>query len=115
MRIEYDKLVRDGVPGAIEADGHSCRIEVLSREAYIIELKRKLVEEAREALESSTEDDLLLELADLTEVIVSLLNASGVSHEDLEALRLQCRAKRGGFEQRLLLRYVDRAEPPISR
>ncbi len=115
MRVRYDKLVRDGVPQAIEADGHTYRIEVLALEAYIVELKRKLVEEAREALEASTQDDLLLELADLMEVIVSLLNASGVSPGDLEAMRLQRREKRGGFEQRLLLRYVDRAEPPASQ
>jgi predicted house-cleaning noncanonical NTP pyrophosphatase (MazG superfamily) len=78
---------------------------------YLIELKRKLVEEAQEALESSTQDDLVQELADLTEVIISLSSASGVPSGAIEAIRLQRRHQRGGFERRLLLNYVDRAEP----
>jgi len=114
MRIAYNKLVREKVPQAIEADGHTCRIEVLAPNDYAIELKRKLVEEAQEALESSTQDDLVLELADLMEVIISLSAASGVQSEAIEAMRLQRREHRGGFERRLLLRYVDRAEPQTS-
>jgi predicted house-cleaning noncanonical NTP pyrophosphatase (MazG superfamily) len=115
MRIPYNKLVRDRVPRAIEAGGHSCRIEVLERNDYVIELKRKLVEEAQEALESSTQDDLVQELADLTEVIISLSAASGVPFEAIETMRLQRRDQRGGFERRLLLSYVDRAEPTSGR
>jgi len=114
LRIANNKLERDNVPQAIEADGHSCRIDVLAPNDYVIELKRKLVEEAQEALESSTQDDLVLELADLMEVIVSLSAASGIPAAGIEAMRLQRRKESGGFEQRLLLRYVDRAERPTS-
>jgi predicted house-cleaning noncanonical NTP pyrophosphatase (MazG superfamily) len=111
VRITYDKLVRDNVPSAIESDGHTCRVEVLAPSDYITELKRKLVEEAREALESSTQDELLLELADLSEVIVSLSSATGIAPEAVEATRRRRREERGGFERRLLLRYVDRVGP----
>jgi predicted house-cleaning noncanonical NTP pyrophosphatase (MazG superfamily) len=110
LRITYDKLVRDKIPQAIEADGHTCRIEVLPPSEYVVELKRKLVEEAQEALGASTHDELLLELADLMEVIRSLSTATGVSPEALEAIRLRRHEERGGFEQRLLLRYVDRSK-----
>ncbi len=114
MRITYDKLVRDNVPSAIEADGHSCCVEVLAANDYISALKRKLVEEAREALESSTQDELLLELADLSEVILSLSSASGIAPEAVEATRRRRREDRGGFGRRLLLRYVDLVGPRAS-
>jgi predicted house-cleaning noncanonical NTP pyrophosphatase (MazG superfamily) len=110
MRIPYDKLVRDKVPDAIRADGHTCHVEVLGPEEYVTQLKRKLVEEAREALEASSHDDLVLELADLMEVVRSLCAATGVTLEAVEAMRLQRQAERGGFDQRLLLRFVDRAD-----
>jgi predicted house-cleaning noncanonical NTP pyrophosphatase (MazG superfamily) len=114
VRITYDKLVRDNVPSAIEADGHTCCVEVLAPRDYISELKRKLVEEAREALESSTHDELLLELADLSEVIESLSIAIGIAPDAVEAMRRRRREDRGGFGRRLLLRYVDRVGPPAS-
>ena len=114
MRITYNNLVRDNVPHAIDADGHTCETEVLSQANYITELLRKLVEEAKEAQEAPTRDDLLLELADLMEVIISLSTASEISFEGLEAMRLRRRERRGGFDQRLLLRYVDRVEPSAS-
>jgi predicted house-cleaning noncanonical NTP pyrophosphatase (MazG superfamily) len=108
MRIDYNKLVRDKVPQAIEADGHTYSIASLSPNDFVFELKRKLVEEAQEALDASSHDDLLVELADLLEVIKTLLEASGISFEMLEANRQKRRKQKGGFEQRLLLRYVDR-------
>ena len=110
MRIHYDKLVRDAVPEAIRADGHDCLVEVLAPDAYVAALKRKLVEEAHEALAASERDDLLFELADLLEVIVSLADASNISRETLEATRLRRHEQRGGFERRLFLRFVDRKE-----
>jgi predicted house-cleaning noncanonical NTP pyrophosphatase (MazG superfamily) len=114
LRTVYNKLVRDKVPSAIEADGHSYEIDVLSPDDYILELKRKLVEEAQEALASSTRDQLVVELADLLEVMMSLATSSAVSMADLDVVRTRRRAERGGFEHRLLLRHVDHAELPAS-
>ncbi len=114
VRITYDKLVRDKVPAAIEADGHTCSVAVLLPDEFFVALKQKLVEEAREALASSTHEELLLELADLMEVIRSLATLSGASSEALEEMRLRRRDERGGFEQRIHLRYVDRDDPRAS-
>ncbi len=107
MRIEHDKLVRDRVVDAIIADGHTCKVERLSPERYLIELKRKLVEESREVLAAETRDDVVAELADVAEVILAMIAVIGVCEEDVELERRARFARRGGFTERVFLQFVD--------
>ncbi len=46
--IAYNKLVRDRIPGIIENDGKTCRIEILADEEYIKMVDAKLDEELAE-------------------------------------------------------------------
>lgn len=71
----YQKLVRDRIPEIIEADGKTCVTEVLSDEMYLQMLDAKLNEELAEYQESRS----LEELADLLEVIQSVVTARGWS------------------------------------
>ena len=99
---KYHKLVRDRIPEIIEADGKTCVTEILSDEDYLRMLDEKLNEELAEYQESKS----LEELADLLEVMQAVVKARGWTPEQLEQVRAEKAAKRGGFEKRLLLLKV---------
>lgn len=98
----YNKLVRDKIPEIIENSGKTCTVETLPDEKYTAMLDAKLNEELAEYQESKS----LEELADLLEVIRAVTVARGYSLEDLERVRAEKAAKRGGFEKRILLKEV---------
>lgn len=97
--ITYKKLVRDKIPQIIKQSGKSCTWEKLSEERYIKLLNEKLIEEAKEYLESGT----LEELADVSEVIYAILKYKNITFEELEKVRLEKRTARGGFEDKIFL------------
>ena len=98
----YRKLVRDRIPEIIESSGKSCIWETLSDEDYTRLLDEKLNEELAEYQESKS----LEELADLLEVMQAVVKARGWSLEELERVRADKAAKRGGFEKKILLKEV---------
>lgn len=98
----YNKLVRDRIPEIIESSGKSCTTEILSDEEYLCMLDTKLDEELAEY----HKDQNIEELADLLEVIRAAMIARGYTIEDLERVRAEKAAKRGGFEKRILLKEV---------
>ena len=99
---KYNKLVRDRIPEIIEAGGSTCVTEILSDEDYLKMVDAKLDEELAEY----HQDRNLEELADLTEVIHAAVIARGYTMEDLERVRAEKAAKRGGFEKKILLKEV---------
>lgn len=98
----YHKLVRDRIPEIIEADGKTCVYETLSDEAYIRLLDQKLNEELAEYQESKS----LEELADLLEVVQAVVRARGWTLDELEQVRAEKAAERGGFAKKVLLKEV---------
>ena len=100
--IVYNKLVRDRIPEIIKSSGKSCTTEILSAEDYLRMIDAKLDEELAEY----HKDPNIEELADLLEVIRAAAIARGYSTEDLERVRAEKAAKRGGFEKRILLKEV---------
>ena len=96
------KLVRDRIPEIIEADGKICICETLSDADYIDLLDQKLNEELAEYQESKS----LEELADLLEVMQAVVKARGWTLEELEQLRADKAARRGGFEKKILLKEI---------
>ncbi len=107
MRLDYHKLVRDGIPRIIEADGGQPVIRVLDQAGYLAALRAKLIEEAEEA-RAAPDRQLRSELADVLEVLQALAVAHGMSWEDVVAETARKRDERGGFDQRIFLEYVDR-------
>lgn len=98
----YYKLARDRIPEIIEAGGKTCVTEILSGERYLEMLDMKMNEELAEYQESKS----LEELADLLEVMRAVVNARGWTLEELERVRADKAAKRGGFEKKILLKEV---------
>lgn len=101
--IRYNKLVRDRIPEIIEADGNTCKIEILDDAAYLEMIDAKLDEELAEY----HKDQNIEELADLMEVIYAAAAARGYSAEQLEQVRAEKAEKRGGFLKKILLLEVS--------
>ena len=97
--IKYNKLVRDRIPEIIEASGKTCKTEILNDEEYLRMIDTKLDEELAEY----HKDQNIEELADLMEVIYAAAAAQGYTLEELERVRAQKAANRGGFQKKILL------------
>ena len=106
MRKEYSKLVRDRIPQIIQQDGRRCGVEAMRDEEYIEALKNKLVEEAQEASATHPEG-LITELADLYEVIDSLIIAQGIDREAILVEQERRRTTRGGFKNQIRLLWTE--------
>ena len=102
MIKKYNKLVRDRIPEIIKSSGRTWVTESLSDEDYLRMLDAKLDEELAEY----HADQNIEELADLMEVIRACAVARGYSVEELEQVRAEKAAKRGGFERKILLKEV---------
>ena len=104
--IAYHKLVRDRIPEIIMNSGKQSVCTTLSDDEYITMLDEKLNEELAEYQESKSME----ELADLLEVIRAVAMARGSSIDEVEEIRRDKAAKRGAFEQKILLVEVRDCE-----
>ena len=102
MSVTYNKLVRDRIPEIIRSSGRKCSTEILSDDEYLKRVDAKLDEELAEY----HKDPNIEELADLLEVVHAAAAARGYTLADLERVRAEKAAKRGGFEKRILLKEV---------
>ena len=98
-----EKLVRDKIPHIIKADNQVPVTRIANSEEYLSLLKQKLQEEVSEFLESEEH----VELADILEVMHALCASKDISMEDIEVLRQEKFAKRGGFSSRIVLERID--------
>lgn len=103
----YNKLIRDRILEIIEAGGSSYNARILAPEEHLTEIKKKLYEEVKEFDETTDETDALEEMADVLELLHAALKVYGKSFDDLEAVRVKKKEKRGGFDQGLYLIDVE--------
>ena len=106
-RTYYNKLVRDRIPEIIHSHGDTCHTEVLNTEEYQVALKNKLIEEAQEVASASSTSDLLMEIADVYEVLAALCRIHNLSSETVMLAQQQKRDQNGGFEQRIKLCWTE--------
>lgn len=97
------KLVRDKIPQIMEAGGQTPVTKVLSDEEFGQALRDKLIEEAEELRKARDKATLIEELADVSEIIETILETEGVSPSQVKKVQLEKRKERGGFKQKLLL------------
>lgn len=102
MKKNDNKLVRDYIPEIIKNSGNDCETEILSDEDYQQALRKKLIEEATEAATASPEE-LVKELADLYEVIDTLIASNGLDEKNIRSQQEQRRKERGGFQDKIQL------------
>lgn len=109
-RFKFSKLVRDKIVQSIVDAGNIPHWRTLTEDDYIQELKKKMGEEAKEIL-SAQGDDLVKELADMEEILESLLNVLKVSKEQLLEVQKKRNEEDGSFKNR---QYVDEVEAKID-
>ena len=104
LRLEYDKLVRDRIPEIIEASGNKYVIENCNSPHEINRrLIEKLLEEGNEFLESNETE----ELADLLQIVHSLIENNGCELGEIEKIRAEKEVARGGFRKGIILKKVE--------
>lgn len=101
--IIYNKLIRDKIPEITKADGWTSVTRKLNNKEYVLELRKKILEEVKELNEGSGRDNLIEELVDLQEIIDAILVAKKVGKKDFKKIQNTKREKRGGFEKKLFL------------
>ena len=99
IRFRVEKLIRDGLPAIMRAQGLAVFDRRLEGEALRTALAEKLVEEAAEAGAARSADEMLEELADVAEVMAAMAAAHGLTAGQIEAARAKKRTERGGFDQ----------------
>jgi predicted house-cleaning noncanonical NTP pyrophosphatase (MazG superfamily) len=107
LRFRVGKLIRDRLPAIMRAQGLAVFDRRLDDAEYLTALKHKLVEEAAEAAEAASPDELAGELADVLEVVRALAAAEGLSMEEVETRGIAKRDERGGFDDRVFNAAVE--------
>ncbi len=108
MRKEYHKLVRDRIPEIVRADHLTPTTRILEDHEYVVELCRKLIEEAKEVGGAQADaKELVKEIGDMYEVIDALIAQLGVDREEITKLQAERREKRGGFSKKIFLEHVE--------
>lgn len=98
------KLVRDEIPKIIpDTQSHLFRFIILSDVEYAEQLKKKLVEEVEEYLQSENVE----ELADIYEVLDAIIKFKAFDLDEIRRFKENKRDQRGGFEKRLLMEKVQ--------
>ena len=98
MAASYNKLVRDKIPDILDEQGVPYEKRIAGDEEYKNELIKKLGEEFVEFAEHGAPE----ELADVIEVVEALKQLP--DYADVEKLREQKLAERGGFAKRIILK-----------
>lgn len=103
--FRLNKLVRDKIVERMHSQGAEPEVTILSTDATLEELRKKIIEEAGE-LAFDKPEELLAELADLQEVLDEILVLSGNSKTELDAAQHQKREKLGGFKNKQFIGVV---------
>ena len=106
MKIKYNKLVRDKIPGIIQKTGKEFQIAYYDEDEYKEALLEKLIEEANE-VRNAPSDRLIIEMADLLEVYETIISANNISNDHLINLKNKRHKERGGFINKIKLLWVD--------
>ena len=106
------KLWRDNAVDMMEQN-HGSKIQwrQLNDQEFNQQIRIKLLEEAEEVAAAQSRNELINELADLYEVIDSLITLHAINTEEIITEQMRKRDERGGFAKR---RFVETAQHPIG-
>jgi predicted house-cleaning noncanonical NTP pyrophosphatase (MazG superfamily) len=110
-RFKQHKLWRDNLPAMMEKHGSVIHLKQLNDQEFDNELRLKLLEEAEEVKAAQSDKMLIEELADLYEVMDSLMALHNVDKGQVLRAQEQKRNEPGGFMGRA---YVTVADHPIN-
>lgn len=107
MKFKTNILVRDKRIEEMESAGILVDYKKLSQEEYIKALRKKVTEEAQEVADEENRDKLIYELADLKEVVQSLMTALEITDSEISDAQNKKREKNGGFDEKYFTNFVE--------
>jgi predicted house-cleaning noncanonical NTP pyrophosphatase (MazG superfamily) len=112
-----EKLIRDKLVAKIMEQGNISKVRVAAEDEYRLFLREKLIEEAGELFEalnavsmpslSDIENKIVIELADVLEVIDALKKEYNIYDSEIEQAKYYKHKERGGFELGYVLRIDE--------
>lgn len=87
----------------LEARGHKVEYKNVSDSEYQQALQEKIAEEGAEVADAKTRDEIIEELADVTETIDALCQHLSIDSHDIERVKQRKIAERGTIEGGVLL------------
>jgi len=109
---QFNKLIRSKLQERMSVEGVNVVGRNLNSEEFTQELKNKLVEEAIEVQDTNSRDSLVKELADVMEVIESIISVHNITKEEVEKEQVIKRETNGQF---LPANFVDYIEVPVDK
>ncbi len=109
----YNKLVRDNIIDKIINNDEIALYRVLDDIEYKKELLNKLKEECNEvvdAFNNGTSADMVMELADVLEVINYLAKSINVNMQEVDNVAMMKKIKNGGFDKKYYLEKTKKRE-----
>lgn len=106
----YNKLVRDNIIDKITNNDEIALYRVLDDIEYQKELLNKLKEECNEVVDvfnNGTSANMVMELADVLEVINYLAKSINVNMQEVDDVAMMKKMKNGGFDKKY---YLERTK-----
>ena len=106
-KYPFNKLIRSKLPDRMIKEGVVINSQKLEIQEYIAQLKQKIIEEANEVSETNSREDLIIELADVLEVIYAIAEATSISQVEIEQARIEKREINGHFKPEHYIHYIQ--------
>ena len=103
MIKRYNKLIRDRILEVIKGAGERPHWRILNKKEYFEEVKKKVVEEAKELTKVKNKKEILNEVVDIQELLDVLISELGLTKSQIKKQQKIKNKKRGGFKKRLFL------------
>jgi predicted house-cleaning noncanonical NTP pyrophosphatase (MazG superfamily) len=104
----FDKLVRDNLPDILHKDANvrDFSYTYITDDKLNEYVRNKLVEEATEVLNATSQKEVLAELGDLYEIMIKVATANGIKpHEIIHAASTKA-SKYGTFNKNIILKEI---------
>lgn len=99
----YNKLIRDRILEIIKEAGEKPCSRILNKKEYLREIKKKILEEAKELVKAKNKKGVVSEIIDIQELIDTLISEIGLTKLQIQKQQKVKNKKRGGFKKRLFL------------
>ena len=103
----YNKLVRDKVPQTMQNEGKVVYYSMLDGDNLRKMLKIKLIEESREVSKAMTKEEMINELADVSEVIEAIYEAFDIAEIDVDLVKHKKIQEKGTYKSGAYLMCVE--------
>ena len=103
MSNKRGKLIRDKIPEIILKNKRIPKTRTLNKSEYLRELKKKLIEETKELLESKNKKEIINESSDVLEIVDALAEYYGITFEQVVKNKEKKKKERGGFRKKTYL------------